>query len=218
MITLYCSPNQNQGEFEHFLLSLENLLGNIRNQDPSLTILLGEFNDRSKIWWVHDITNNEDTQIESISLLYGFSQLISEQTYILQNASSCLDLVFTDQTNLVINSGVKSSLHENCYQQITYPKFNLPIMYPHLTKGHIFNILKLCDKSLVELPSKLQIEKDLMKNYRSVPLSRTFGNFFERLIFNSLFKYIDESELPNRNQSGFRPFSFIYKPTSIYKL
>ena len=79
MITLYCSSNQNQGEFEHFLLYLENLLGNIRNQDPSLTILLDEFNDRPKIWWVHDITNNEDTQIESISLLYGFSQLISDK-------------------------------------------------------------------------------------------------------------------------------------------
>ena len=33
-----------------------------------------------------------------------------------------------------------------------------------------------------------------------------FGKFFERLIFNSLFKYIDENELLNPNQSGFRPF------------
>ena len=29
VITLYLSPSQNQGEFQHFLLSLENLLGNI---------------------------------------------------------------------------------------------------------------------------------------------------------------------------------------------
>ena len=46
-----------------------------------------------------------------------------------------------------------------------------------------------------------------MKNYRSVSLSQTFGNFFERLIFNSLFKYIDQSELPNLNQSRFCPLS-----------
>ena len=31
-------------------------------------------------------------------------------------------------------------------------------------------------------------------------------NFFERLIFNSLFKYIGENELINPNQSGFCPF------------
>ena len=83
MITLYRSPSQNQGESENFLLSLENLLGNIRDQDPAFTILLGDFNARSKSWWIHDITSNEGTQIESISPMYGFSQLISEPTHIL---------------------------------------------------------------------------------------------------------------------------------------
>ena len=77
VITLYRSPSQNQGKFKHFLLSLENLLGNIRNQDPAFTILMGNFNARSKSWWVHDITNNEVTQTEPISSLYGFSQLTS---------------------------------------------------------------------------------------------------------------------------------------------
>ena len=50
LITLYRSPSQNQGEFEHFLLSLENLLGNIRNKDPAFTTLQGDFNVRSKSW------------------------------------------------------------------------------------------------------------------------------------------------------------------------
>ena len=73
MITLYCSLSQNQGEFEYFLLPLENLLGNIRYQDSAFTILLGDFNVRSKSWWVHSITNNESTEIESISPIYEFS-------------------------------------------------------------------------------------------------------------------------------------------------
>ena len=42
LIALYYSPSQNQGEFEHFLLSLENFLGNTRNQDLAFTIVLGE--------------------------------------------------------------------------------------------------------------------------------------------------------------------------------
>ena len=33
-----------------------------------------------------------------------------------------------------------------------------------------------------------------------------FGKFFEKLILNSLFKYIDENELLNPNQSCFHPF------------
>ena len=130
VITLYRSSSQNQGEFEHFLLSQENDLDNIRNQDPAFTILLGDFNARSKSWWVHDITNNKGVHIESISSLYGLSQLISEPTHILQNSSSCIDLIFTDQPNLVINSRIKLSLHESCHHQITYAKFNLQIIYP----------------------------------------------------------------------------------------
>ena len=130
VITLYRSPSQNQSEFEHFLLSLENLLCNIRSKCPAFTILLGDFNARSKSWWVHNITNNKGIQIESISSLYGFSQLISEPTNILQNLLSCIDLIFTDQPNLVIKSRIKLSLHENCHHQITYANFNLQIIYP----------------------------------------------------------------------------------------
>ena len=48
VIILYRSPSQNKGEFEHFLLSLENVLGNIRNQDLPFKILLGDFNVRPK--------------------------------------------------------------------------------------------------------------------------------------------------------------------------
>ena len=71
MITLYRSPNRNYGEFEYFFfLSLENLLGDIRNQDPAFTILLAEFNTRSKSWWVHGIANNEGTRTESLSSLF----------------------------------------------------------------------------------------------------------------------------------------------------
>ena len=102
--------------------------------DPAFTILLGDFKTlRSKSWWVHNITNNEGTQIQSISSLYGFSQLISEPTHILQNSSSCIDLIFTDQPNLVINSRIKASLHQNCHHQITYAKFDQQII-PHLPK------------------------------------------------------------------------------------
>ena len=81
MIPLYSFPRQNQENFDHFLLSLENSLGNIRNKDSAFTILLGGFNARSKSWWVHDITNIEGTQMESISSLYEFSRLIPQNPY-----------------------------------------------------------------------------------------------------------------------------------------
>ena len=59
-------------------------------------------------------------------------------------------MIFSSQPNLVTESGVQSSLHENCHHQITYAKFNLKIYYPppyeqevwHSQKANIENIRK----------------------------------------------------------------------------
>ena len=59
-------------------------------------------------------------------------QLIIEPTHILQQSSSCIDLTFTNQPNIVMDSGVDSSLHPKCHHQIIYSKLNLNIEYPSL--------------------------------------------------------------------------------------
>ena len=48
----------------------------------------------------------------------------------LENSSSCIDLIFTSQPNLSVESGTQSSLHPNCHHQIIYTKFNLEVIYP----------------------------------------------------------------------------------------
>ena len=58
------------------------------------------------------------------------NQLIQEPTHILNSSSSCIDQIFTSQTNLVMESGIHSSLHSNCYHQIVFAKFNLSVFYP----------------------------------------------------------------------------------------
>ena len=62
--------------------------------------------------------------------MYGFDQLISDPTHILSASSSCIDLIFIDQPNLVVDSGVHPFLHTNCHDQITYCNINLMIVYP----------------------------------------------------------------------------------------
>ena len=56
--------------------------------------------------------------------------MINEPTHILPVSSSCIDLIFVFQPNLVMESGVHSSLHQKCHHQITYAKLNLKIHYP----------------------------------------------------------------------------------------
>ena len=54
------------------------------------------------------------------------------------------------------------------------------------------------------LPVHKKHGKQLIKNYRPVSLLPICSNFFEKVILNSLFKYLDDNLL-NSNQSGFRP-------------
>ena len=57
-------------------------------------------------------------------------RLINELTRIQTNSSSCIDLIFTNQPNLSVDSGVRSFLHPNCNHQIVHASFNLDIYYP----------------------------------------------------------------------------------------
>ena len=42
----------------------------------------------------------------------------------------CIDLIFTSQPNLSVESGTQPSHHPNCHHQIIYAKFNLEVLYP----------------------------------------------------------------------------------------
>ena len=68
--------------------------------------------------------------IDAVTSNYGLHQLIQEPTHILNSSSSCIDLIFTSQPNLVMESGVYSSLHPNCHHQVIFAKFTLSIFYP----------------------------------------------------------------------------------------
>ena len=47
--------------------------------------------------------------------------------------------------------------------------------------------------------------KQFIQNYRPVSLLPICGKIFEKLMFNSLFEYLEHNNLLNPHQSGFRP-------------
>ena len=92
-------------------------------------LLLGDFNAKSKTWFINDQSSNEGTQLESLTSLYGMKQLIAEPTHVLENSLSCIDLIFTNQPNLIMDAGVHPSLHSKCHHQVINAKLNLQIEY-----------------------------------------------------------------------------------------
>ena len=66
LVSLYRSPNQNLDEFELFLTNLGNLLADITSRNPHFMLLLGDFNLKSKTWFINDQSSSEETQLESL--------------------------------------------------------------------------------------------------------------------------------------------------------
>ena len=129
-ISLYRSPSQLSKTFEDFADNFELNLDKIANKSPYLLVFLGDFNVISSNWYKHDKTTYEGSKIDAITSQFGLQQLTAEPPHILTDSSSCIDLLFTSQPNLVMESGLHFSLHQNCHHQITYAKINLKVCYP----------------------------------------------------------------------------------------
>ena len=102
-------------------------------------LLLGDFNAKSKTWFINDQSSREGTQLESLISLYRMKQLIAEPTHVLENSSSCIDLIFANKSSLIMDAGVHLSLHSKCHHQVIYAKLNLQIECPPRYTREIWN-------------------------------------------------------------------------------
>ena len=129
-VALYRSPSQSQDDFATFSDNLELTLDFVSKKKPFLLVVLGDFNAKLSQWHDKDTSTPEGISVESITSRFGLHQIINDPTHILENSSSCIDLIFTSQPNLSVESGTQPSLHPNCHHQIVYAIFNLEVIYP----------------------------------------------------------------------------------------
>ena len=101
-------------------------LDKIHEENPFIISVLGHFNAKSNNSCKNDTTSHEGSMIDALTSNYGLHQLIQEPN----SSSSCIGLIFTSQPNLVMESGVHSSLHPSYHHQLVFAKFNLSILYP----------------------------------------------------------------------------------------
>ena len=152
---VYRSPSQDQSEFDNFTMNFELMLSKMHAENPFCIIITGDFNCRSTQWWQNDSENNEGRLFEPITADLGRHQLISEPTHFMGDSKSCIDLIFTDQPNLVVDTGVHPSLHEQCHRRIVYGKLSVSNIVPspysrriwYYNKANFVNIMKSIEMS-----------------------------------------------------------------------
>ena len=141
LISLYRSPSQNQEEFNTFLDNLESNLETVSFSNPFLTILIGDFNAKCASWHSRDNSTTEGSKLRLLTSQFGLNQITNEPIHITKNFCTCIDLLFTSQNNLVIESGVHSLLYPNCHRQIIFVKFDPPAFFILLLTKEMYGII-----------------------------------------------------------------------------
>ena len=121
-------------EFDRFLNDLENLYAKIKYENPYAMFFTGDFNAHSQNWWPEGNTNNEGITIENLSSALDHYQIIREATHFEEKQNpSCIDLISSDQPNIIVGSGVRPSLDPFCKHQIIYCNINFNMPSAHHT-------------------------------------------------------------------------------------
>ena len=132
---IYRCPSQDLEEFKSFTSNFELMLFKMQAENPFCVILTGDLNGRSIQLWKDDIENKKGKLFEPLASDNGLHHLISQPTHLMRDSKSCIDLISVDQPNLVIDSGVNPSLHEQCHHQIVFGKLSVSnITLPKYTR------------------------------------------------------------------------------------
>ena len=102
-------------------------LETLKQRNPFLTVVIGDFNAKSKHWYSRDSTNFKGIAIKNVTSKFGLSQIIKEATHILESSSSCIDLIFTTQPNLFTHHYI---------QIVTIKLYSQNLIYKYITHHH----------------------------------------------------------------------------------
>ena len=214
---VYRAPNQDQDEFKSFTDNFELLISKMQLETPYCIVITGDFNCRSTQWWADDIENTEGKLFEPLTSDLGLHQLISEPTHFMNNSKSCIDLIFTDQPNLFVDSGVHPTLHEQCHHQIVYGKLSISnVKQPPYTR-RIWFYDKSDSDNIKQSIEMFNWQKHLgslkCSNEQVKLLNETLLNIYSNFIPNKV-KKIRPNEVPWMTRSI---KNFLRKKNRIYR-
>ena len=127
----------------------------------------GDLNCRFKQFWSDDINSPKGVALDELIESNNWTQLIDQPTNSEPRGKSCVDLIITDQLNLLVDYGIHSSLDNNCHHLII---LCLPLP---LTKGKIWDYTK-ADKDEIR---QFLINIDWISNFKDLSSEEMLQQF-----------------------------------------
>ena len=186
---LYRSPNQNQEQFESFCENLIDVLSGINNQQPTCSILVGDFNAKLPKCCPSDKDSKAGQDIDTFTTTSGYTQMIGQPTHIMNEKSSCIDLLFTTNSKLHCDVGVEQTLYDKCHDNIIYGSLNLSIPLPPPYCREVWDY-KNTDLVIIQHAIILVNLNDVFSNKRADEKVKTLLlNIFRNFIPNKFIKF-----------------------------
>ena len=148
----------------------------------------------------------------------GLSQVISEPTNFEPHKNpSCIDLIVTDQPNIILESGIRASLDSYCHHQIIHCKVNFRIPPPLPFERQIchFNransaAIKRC---MVSFPWRQHLNLNTDPNWQVKAFTDIFLNIMSNFIPNETKRFVSRDP-PMQSSTAFEVGCKrnIYKP------
>ena len=185
----YCHPNLLSDEFDEYVKSLEQIYENINKENPSITIITGDFNSTSPLFWENDKENREGRVFSNFLISNNMEELINEPTHIRDDGSqSCIDLICTDQPFIFTETGVLPSLDSHSKHNIIHGSLNFHIPCPPPYKRKIWDY-KAANTNL--------IRNDLLNtDWQSLFIGLDASEM--SLVFTDTFLNIISHHIPNK--------------------
>ena len=148
----------------------------------------------TQLWWPGD-TNHEGMEIENLFTSLGLSPIISEPTNFEPNKNpSCIDLIATDQPNLILDCGTRTSLDACCHHQIIYCRvnFKIPPPPPFEKKNWHFNRANTSaiKRSMTNFPLLQNLNINTDPKWLVKTFTKIFLNIMTNLIPNETKKFV----------------------------
>ena len=137
---IYRSPSQSNEEQDSFIEKFKYTITLMNKENPCLIVLSGDFNSRSPLLWSgENFENHAGKLMAEFCIRNCFEQLIDEPTHIPNDdTQTCIDLLLTNNTSTIVDSGVIPSPDPSCKHQIIEGKINLHVPPPPRYKRKIW--------------------------------------------------------------------------------
>ena len=166
-----------------------------QKRKPYASFFTGDFNGHSQFWWPDGDTTSKGREIENLINSLNLSQLISEPINFQPNKNpSCIDLVITDQPNLILDCGTRAALDSFRHHRVTYCKvnFNIPPLPPFERKIRHYDRanIPLHKRSMFKFPRLQHLDINQDPNWQVKTSTKFFLNFMANFIPNEMKRII----------------------------